>query len=158
MSILYTPIVFRCGCKRVLFSISTFRKLSVTFVWRPQSRYTMSHQIPGESEMSRQNRATPPPPPNQGIAPFSGPPCRTFLSFAAGRGPRGGGSRRASGGYRGTFGFRKRIMLQGGVAATVTPIALLCATKFGNTIAWECFKFWHVEAMTTWTCSIFQYC
>ena len=28
-------------------------------------------------------------PPNQGVAPFSGPPCRTFLSFAAGRG-RGG--------------------------------------------------------------------
>ena len=39
--------------------------------------------------MSRQNRATPPPPPNQGVAPFSGPPCRTFLSFAAGGG-RGG--------------------------------------------------------------------
>ena len=25
--------------------------------------------------------------------------------------------------------FRKRIALQGGVAATVTPVALLCATK-----------------------------
>ena len=25
-------------------------------------------------------------PANQGVAPFSGPPCRTFLSFAAGRG------------------------------------------------------------------------
>ena len=47
----------------------------------------VSHQIPADSEMSRQNRATPPP--NQGVAPFSGPPCRTFLSFAAGRG-RGG--------------------------------------------------------------------
>ena len=32
-------------------------------------------------------------------------------------------------GYRGTFGVRKRIALQGGVAATVTPVALLCATK-----------------------------
>ena len=51
--------------------------------------HRVSHQIPAESEMSRQDRATPPPPPNQGIAPFSGPPCRTFLSFAAGRG-RGG--------------------------------------------------------------------
>ena len=40
------------------------------------------------------------------------------------------GVRRAGGGYRGTFGFRKRIALQGGVAATVTPVALLCATKF----------------------------
>ena len=37
--------------------------------------------------MSRQNRATSPP--KQGVAPFSRPPCRTFLSFAAGRG--GGG-------------------------------------------------------------------
>ena len=40
--------------------------------------------------------------------------------------------RRAGGGYRGTFGFRKRIALQGGVAAAVTPVALLCATKPGN--------------------------
>ena len=29
-------------------------------------------------------------PPNQGVAPFSGPPCRTFLSFAAGRGGAAG--------------------------------------------------------------------
>ena len=28
-------------------------------------------------------------PPNQGVAPFSGPPCRTFLSFTAGRGHGG---------------------------------------------------------------------
>ena len=37
-------------------------QLSGTSVLRPQSRYTvsrMSHQIPAESEMSRQNRATP---------------------------------------------------------------------------------------------------
>ena len=34
-----------------------------------------------------------------------------------------------NGGHRGTFGFRKRIVLQGGVAATVTPVALHCATK-----------------------------
>ena len=42
---------------------------------------------------------------------------------------QGGVSRRAGGGYRGSCGFRKRIALQGGVAATVTPVALLCATK-----------------------------
>ena len=36
---------------------------------------------------------------------------------------------RAGGGYRGTFGFRTRIALQGGIAATITPVALLCATK-----------------------------
>ena len=36
--------------------------------------------------------------------------------------------RRAGGRYRSTFGFRKRIALQGGVAATVTPVTLLCAT------------------------------
>ena len=53
--------------------------------------------IPAESEMSRQNRATPPQ--NQGVAPFSEAPCRTFLSFAAVR--RCGGLEE---GYRGTFG------------------------------------------------------
>ena len=36
---------------------------------------------------------------------------------------------RAGGGYPGTFGFRKQIALQGGVAATITPVALLFATK-----------------------------
>ena len=50
--------------------------------------HRVSHHIPAESEMSRQNRATPPP--NQGVAPFSGPPPRrTRFSFPAGRG-RGG--------------------------------------------------------------------
>ena len=67
-------------------------------------------------------------PANKDVTHFSRPPCRTFLSFAAGRG-QGGVSRRAGGGYRGTFGFRKRIALQRGIAATVTPVALLCATK-----------------------------
>ena len=47
----------------------------------------VSHQIPSESEMSRQNRATPPP--NQGVAPFSGPPCCTFLSFEQAGGAAG---------------------------------------------------------------------
>ena len=82
--------------------------------------------IPAESEMSRQNRATTPPPQNKVLHPCPNPPCRTFLS-AGGEG--WGVSRRAGGGYRGTFGFRKRIALQGGVAATVTPVALRCATK-----------------------------
>ena len=57
------------------------------------------------------------------------PDCSTFLSFAAGRGQEGGVSRQAGRGYRGTLGFRKQIALQAGVAATVTPVALLCATK-----------------------------
>ena len=39
------------------------------------------------------------------------------------------GVRRAGGGYRGTLGFRKRIALQGGITATITPVALRCATK-----------------------------
>ena len=65
--------------------------------------------------------------------------CRTFLrtppshfpvSFAPGKGPGGGGGVAAGWWrYRSTFGFRKRIALQGGVAATVTPVALHCATK-----------------------------
>ena len=41
------------------------------------------------------------------------------------------GMRWAGGGYRGTLGFRKQITLQEGSAATVAPVALLCATKFG---------------------------
>ena len=58
--------------------------------------------------------------------------CRTFLRtplshFPLIRSRRG--ARRAGGGYCGTLGFRKRIALQGGIAATVTPVALLCATK-----------------------------
>ena len=53
----------------------------------------VSHQIPAEKTRCRAKIVLHPlksPPPNQGVAPFSGPPCRTFLSFAAGRGPRGG--------------------------------------------------------------------
>ena len=45
----------------------------------------MSHQIPAESEMSRQNRATPPPPESR-CRTFLGTPLSHFLSFAAGRG------------------------------------------------------------------------
>ena len=49
--------------------------------------HRVSHQIPAESEMSRQNRATPPQIKVSHLSPD--PPCRRFLSFAAGRG-RGG--------------------------------------------------------------------
>ena len=59
--------------------------------------------------------------------------CRTFLRTALSHCPlirSRQGARRAGGGYRATFGFRKRIALQGGIAATVTPVALLCATKY----------------------------
>ena len=79
--------------------------------------HRVSHQIPAESEMSRQNRATPPK-----------SRCRTFLRTPLSHFPlirSRQGARRAGGGYRGTFGFRKRIALQGGIAATVTPVALL---------------------------------
>ena len=83
--------------------------------------HRVSHPIQAESEMSRQNRAT---------APKSR--CRTFLRTPLSHCPlirSRQGARRAGGGYRGTFGFRKWIALQGRVAAAVTPIALLCATK-----------------------------
>ena len=79
----------------------------------------VSHQIPAESEMSRQNR----PPKSR---------CRAFLRTPLAHFPlirSRQGARRAGGGYRGTFGLWKRIALQGGTAATVTPVALLCATK-----------------------------
>ena len=67
-------------------------------------------------------------PPNQGVAPFSGPPCRTFLSFAAGRG-RGG----LAEGIAALLGSENGSRYRGGIAATVTPVALLCATKTQKT-------------------------
>ena len=90
--------------------------------------HRVSHHIPAESEMSRQNRATPPPKSR----------CRTFLRAPLSHFPlirSSQGVRWAGGGYCGTFGFQKRIALQGGAAATVTPVALLCATK--HDIPWE---------------------
>ena len=94
--------------------------------------HRVSHQIPAESEMSRQNRATPPQISRSTVAPFSGPPCRTksFLSFAAGRGPRGGvaaGWWRVS---RHLLGSENGSRYRGVSQLQSTPIALLCATKF----------------------------
>ena len=108
--------------------------LSGTSVSRPQSRYTVS-RIECRIKFPQNQRCRAKIALHPRVAPFSGPPCRTFLSFAAGRGPRGV-SRWAGGGYRSTFGFRKRIALQGGVATTVTPIALLCADKIWCFFSW----------------------
>ena len=101
--------------------------LSCTSVSRPQSRYTVSRiecriKCP-QNQRCRAEIALHPPKSR----------CRTFLRiplshFLLIRSMQG--ARRAGGGYRGTFGFRKRIALQRGIAATITPIALLCATKF----------------------------
>ena len=66
--------------------------LSGTSVWRPQSRYTVSRiecRIKFPQNQRCRAKIALHPPPNKGVAPFSGPPCRTFLSFAASRG-RGG--------------------------------------------------------------------
>ena len=90
---------------------------------RAQSVASNSRRIRGVAPKSRYT------PPDQGAF-LRIPSRRTFLSHSQQAGE--GVSRRAGGGYRGTFGFRKRIALQGGVAATVTPVALLCATKFGS--------------------------
>ena len=102
------------------------RVLSGTSVWRPQSRYTVSRiecriKFP-QNQRCRAKLALNPPKSR----------CRTFIQTPLSHLPlvrSRQGARRAGGGYRGTFGFRKRIALQGGVAATVTPVALLCATK-----------------------------
>ena len=101
--------------------------LSGTSVWRPQSRYTVSRiecriKFP-QNQRCRAKIALHPPKSR----------CRTFLRTPLSHFPLircRQGARRAGGGYRGTFGFRKRIALQGGIAATVTPVALLCATKW----------------------------
>ena len=109
-------------------------KLSGTSVWRPQSRYTVSRiecriKFP-QNQRCRAKIALHP----------AKSRCRTFLWTPPSHFPlicsrqeaKGGVLRRAGGGYRGTFGFRKRIALHGGVAATVTPVALLCATKIAR--------------------------
>ena len=101
--------------------------LSGTSVWRPQSRYTVSRtecriKLP-QNQRCRAKIALHPPKSR----------CRTFLWTPLSHLPlirSRQGVRRAGGGYRGTFGFRKRIALHGGIAATVTPVAQLCATKF----------------------------
>ena len=70
--------------------------------------HRVSHQIPAESEMSRQNRATPP----QIKVSHLSPDPPVALSLIRSR----QGVRRTGGGYRGTFGSRKRVALQGGIA------------------------------------------
>ena len=72
--------------------------------------HRVSHQIPAESEMSRQNRATPP---QIKVSHLSPDPPVALSSHSQQAGGQGGVSRRAGGGYRSTFGFRKRIALQG---------------------------------------------
>ena len=103
------------------------RTLSGTSVWRLQSRYTLSRReccikFP-QNQRCRAKIALHPPKSR----------WRTFLLTPLLHFPlihSRQGARRAGGGYRGTFGFRKRIALQGGVAATITPVAPLCATKW----------------------------
>ena len=98
-------------------------------MWRPQSRYTVSRiecriKFP-ENQRCRAKIALHTPKSRS----------RTFLRTPLSHFPlirSRQGVRRAGGGYRGSFGFRKRIALQGGIAATVIPVALHCATKRGN--------------------------
>ena len=48
------------------------------------------------------------------------------------------------------FGFRKRIALQGGVAATITPVALLCATKSAFSPPGILAVLWLQESKSPW--------
>ena len=98
--------------------------LSGTSVWRPQSRYTVSRiecriKFP-QNQRCRAKIALHPP--KSRCRTFLRTALSHFLSFDAGRGPRGGG------GLVEGSAVCKRIALQGGVTATVTPVALLCAT------------------------------
>ena len=63
-------------------------------------------------------------PPQIKVSHLSPDPPVALSSRSQQAGAKGGVSRQAGRGYRGTFGFRKLIALQGGVAATVTPVAL----------------------------------
>ena len=76
--------------------------------------HTMSQQIPAILEMSRGCRATSP-------IPLQNRPCHTYLATPLSL------CRRES-------SLQKRITLHGGVAATLTPIALHCATKDGTSL------------------------
>ena len=64
-------------------------EISELFLRTVGQRRRVSHQIPAESEMSRQNRATPHQIKALHLSPE--PPSHFPVSFAAGRGPRGGG-------------------------------------------------------------------
>ena len=95
-------------------------------MWRPQSRYTVSRiecriKFPQDqrcrAKIALHN-------PKIKVSHLSPNPPVAFSLIRSRQGVRWAG-----GGYRGTFGFRKRIALQGGIAATVTPVALLCTTK-----------------------------
>ena len=98
-------------------------------MWRPQSRYTVSRiECRTKFPQNQRCRAT------IALHPLKSR-CRSFLRTPLSHFPlvrSRHGARRAGGGHRGTFGSRKRIALQGGIAATVTPVALLCATKPGR--------------------------
>ena len=87
--------------------------LSGTPLLWPLSRYTVSRtvsqQIPAILEMSRGCRATSP-------IPTKKRPCRTYLATPMSL-------------CRGKSLLQKRIAFFGGVAATLTPMALHCATK-----------------------------
>ena len=76
--------------------------------------HRVSHQIPAESEMLRQHRATPPRIKVSHLSPNPAPPVALSCLIRSRQEAKGGGVlRRAGGGYRGIFGFRKQIALQG---------------------------------------------
>ena len=93
--------------------------LSGTSVWRPQSRYTVSRM---ECRNQRCRAKISLHPPKSRRRTFLQTPPSHFPLIRSRQGAKGGVSRRAGGGYRSTFGFRERIALPGGVAATVTPL------------------------------------
>ena len=84
--------------------------IAVTPIALHSVAHTVSQQIPAISEVSRGCRATSPIPPKKR-------PCRTYLATSLSL-------------CRGKSSLQKRIALHGGVAATLTPIALHCATKW----------------------------
>ena len=105
--------------------------LSGTSVWRPQSRYTVS-RVERRIKNSRRIRDVAPKsrytPPNQGVAPFSGPPVglSSHPRQAGGQGGCRGGLVK---GIAALFCSENGSRYMGGVAATITPVALLCACE-----------------------------
>ena len=115
------------------FSGNSWR-LSGTPVWGPPSRYTV---LRTECRVKfPQNQRCPAKitlhPPRSRCRTLLRTPLSHFPLIRSGQGAKGECRGKLVEGIAALLGSEKRIALQGGVAATVTPVALLCATKPGG--------------------------
>ena len=107
--------------------------LSGTSVWRPQSRYTVSRiecRIKFPQNQRCRAKISLHPPKSRGCTFSPDPPSHFPCLICSRQGPGGGPCRgRLLEGIAALLGSENGSRYKGGVAATVTPIALHCATK-----------------------------